>query len=217
MLAAALCFSILMAISDTIDVRVIFTALAVFYSLRIPMLSLAWSTMLLAQLRTMFERTQQYFDLAEAKPLTTMKDEDKIVEFKNASFKWLGATSNCLRSLNLEISKGSSTAIIGSVGCGKSSLISSIFSELELVQDGRGSAAISEGALRSIAYAPQIPVIISGTVIENICMNRPFDKDHFARTIQACSMTRDLELLPHGDQTDIGENGSQLEYDKFHS
>jgi ABC-type multidrug transport system fused ATPase/permease subunit len=214
MLAAALCFGILVTANDDVDVSDVYTALAVFLSLRLPMITLPWSIMLWEQLKTCLSRTQAYLDLPEAKTVPTLPEgHSAFALFKSAGFKWPGASQQCLKGVNLTIDKGTMVAVIGPVGSGKSSFLTAIIGGLEVEFDGGvGRAEIAADAQggHMIGYVPQTPIVISGTVRENIVMNCPFDLAHFNAVIRACSMKRDLDLLPHAADTDIGENGVTL-------
>lgn len=63
----------------------------------------------------------------------------------------------------------------------------------------------------SIAYCPQQPWIQNATVRENITFGMPFDEDRYQKTIKCCSLERDLEILPAGDMTEIG-NASLFDF-----
>ena len=65
----------------------------------------------------------------------------------------------------------------------------------------------------SLAYHAQIPFIMNATVRNNILFGHvddPFDADRYDRAIDACALRHDLELLPYGDVTEIGEKGVTL-------
>lgn len=61
-----------------------------------------------------------------------------------------------------------------------------------------------------IAYVQQNPWIQNKTIRENILFGMPFDEEKYAETISICELTRDLEILPAGDSTEIGEKGINL-------
>lgn len=60
------------------------------------------------------------------------------------------------------------------------------------------------------AYVPQTAWIQSGTIEDNILFGQPMDHERYAETIRACALERDIELMEHGDQTEIGERGINL-------
>lgn len=57
----------------------------------------------------------------------------------------------------------------------------------------------------SIAYVAQQAWIQNATVMNNILFNQAKDEDRYESCIQACALASDLEMLPGGDQTEIGE------------
>ncbi|KAK1281532.1 ABC transporter C family member 10 [Acorus calamus] len=61
-----------------------------------------------------------------------------------------------------------------------------------------------------IAYVSQTAWIQTGTVQENILFGSPMEKERYRETIEKCSLVKDLEMLPFGDQTEIGERGVNL-------
>lgn len=61
-----------------------------------------------------------------------------------------------------------------------------------------------------IAYAPQTAWIRNATVRENILFGQPDDEQKFRDTIRACKLEHDLEMLPNGEHTEIGEKGINL-------
>ncbi|KAL0491865.1 ATP-binding cassette, subfamily C [Acrasis kona] len=71
----------------------------------------------------------------------------------------------------------------------------------------RGSVELSA---RSMCYCPQQPWIQNATIRDNICFGKPFNKSKYLRTIKCCALERDLEILPNGDETEIGEKGTNL-------
>lgn len=62
----------------------------------------------------------------------------------------------------------------------------------------------------SVSYVQQIPWIQNKTIRENIIFGQPYDDKKYQRIIKICELSRDLEILPSGDQTEIGEKGINL-------
>ncbi|KAG0238830.1 hypothetical protein BGX31_003156 [Mortierella sp. GBA43] len=108
-----------------------------------------------------------------------------------------------LSDVNLQVSEGSLTAIVGRIGQGKSSLLSAILGELHKQQ---GSVRI----YGDLAYVPQQAWIINATLRDNIILGRPFVQDKYNRIVFACGLEPDLEMLPASDLTEIGERGINL-------
>ena len=62
----------------------------------------------------------------------------------------------------------------------------------------------------NISYAPQIPWICNATLRQNVLFGQQDDEVRFREVIRACSLEQDLEVLPNGDETEIGEKGINL-------
>uniref|UniRef100_A0A8C9FD37 MRP2 protein n=1 Tax=Pavo cristatus TaxID=9049 RepID=A0A8C9FD37_PAVCR len=106
-------------------------------------------------------------------------------------------------SVTLDIKPGSLVAVVGAVGSGKSSLISAMLGEMENI---KGHINIQG----SLAYVPQQAWIQNATLKDNILFGSELDEARYQKVIKACALLPDLELLPAGDQTEIGEKGINL-------
>jgi ATP-binding cassette, subfamily C (CFTR/MRP), member 1 len=62
----------------------------------------------------------------------------------------------------------------------------------------------------TISYAPQTPWIRNATLRQNVLFGQPDNEDRFREVIRACSLEHDLEVLPNGENTEIGEKGINL-------
>ncbi|GAA6074244.1 ATP-binding cassette sub-family C member 3 isoform X1, partial [Tachysurus ichikawai] len=106
-------------------------------------------------------------------------------------------------SINVLVPQGSLLAVVGNVGCGKTSLVSALLGEMEKLE---GHVSIRG----SVAYVPQQAWIQNATLRDNILFGRPYIEDKYRRVMDACALTPDLDVLPGGDQTEIGEKGINL-------
>jgi ATP-binding cassette subfamily C (CFTR/MRP) protein 1 len=62
----------------------------------------------------------------------------------------------------------------------------------------------------SVAYVPQAPWIMNATLRENVLFGRDDDEDRFRAVVRACQLEHDLDVLPNGEDTEIGERGINL-------
>lgn len=108
-----------------------------------------------------------------------------------------------LANITLQIPEGHLTAVVGRIGQGKSSLLSALMGEMYKKQ---GTVKV----YGDLAYVPQQPWILNATVQENITFGKKFDRDLYERIVFASGLKPDLEMLPAGDQTEIGERGINL-------
>ncbi|XP_071950511.1 ATP-binding cassette sub-family C member 5-like isoform X2 [Antedon mediterranea] len=108
-----------------------------------------------------------------------------------------------LFDINLTIKKGYVLGICGSVGCGKSSLLSAV---LNFPIKQLGKVAVDG----SIAYVSQQPWIINDSLCENILFGKKMSQEKYEQVLFACSLQQDIDMLPNGDKTEIGERGVNL-------
>lgn len=109
----------------------------------------------------------------------------------------------CLSNISFEYERGELVGIIGSVGSGKTSLLSALAGDMR--QTG-GSMQFSADR----AYCPQYAWIQNASVRDNIIFGKPFDQGLYSDVVQACALVPDFQVLPHGDKTEIGERGVTL-------
>ncbi|CAE7233383.1 unnamed protein product, partial [Rhizoctonia solani] len=114
---------------------------------------------------------------------------------KTASFR--------VTSISLNVSRGSVVGIVGPVGSGKSSLLLGLLGEMP-----RTRGSVSFGG--KTAYCSQMAWIQNATLRDNVVFGRPWDEDRYWASIRDASLELDLELLPDGDMTEIGEKGINL-------
>ncbi|RZC93081.1 hypothetical protein C5167_028441 [Papaver somniferum] len=108
-----------------------------------------------------------------------------------------------LSNINLEVKPGEKVAICGEVGTGKSTLLAAILGEVPNV----GGMFQVYG---KIAYVSQSAWIQSESIQDNILFGCTMDNKRYQETLQKCSLLQDLEILPFGDLTEIGERGVNL-------
>ncbi|KAH3916024.1 hypothetical protein HBH56_067840 [Parastagonospora nodorum] len=116
---------------------------------------------------------------------TTAIEEEKPFEIKN---------------IDLSFGRNELVAIIGSVGSGKSSLLAALAGDMR-----KTSGEVVIGASR--AFCPQYAWIQNASVRENIIFGKPFDQAWYDEVVDACALRADVDMLPAGDKTEIGERG----------
>lgn len=188
----------------------VLSALATFRILQDPVYAIPDFVGVLAETKVSVQRIQKFLEEEEidqgavARSATATDEVATAIEIHNACFSWdSGQEIPTLTVQQLQIIKGSKVAVCGQVGSGKSSLISSILGELPKIS---GSVKV----FGSTAYVAQTAWIQTGNVQDNILFGKKMDRKKYDHVLSACSLTKDLELLSHGDQTEIGERGINL-------
>uniref|UniRef100_A0A8C3Y675 ATP binding cassette subfamily C member 8 n=1 Tax=Catharus ustulatus TaxID=91951 RepID=A0A8C3Y675_CATUS len=141
----------------------------------------------------------------------------------NGFFTWTPEGPPALSNIDIRIPQGQLTMIVGQVGCGKSSLLLAILGEMQKISGNISWSSNCIGVLGTpvfvfffprkrgaVAYASQKPWLLNATVEENITFESSFNKQRYKAVIDACSLQPDIDILPHGDQTQIGERGINL-------
>ncbi|KAF9484355.1 ABC transporter [Pholiota conissans] len=126
---------------------------------------------------------------------TGVLTKDKDTPEKEEPFK--------ITNLNMTIARGSLIGIVGPVGSGKTSLLQGLFGEMRKI-----SGNVAFGG--SVAYCAQTAWIQNATIRENICFGRPFEEARYWNAVRDSCLGPDFEMLPHGDMTEVGENGISL-------
>jgi len=118
-----------------------------------------------------------------------------------------------LKDISITIKAGDLVAVVGEVGCGKSSFLSAIFGEMEPLNGAKVYMPREEDDEKDgnfLGFCNQTPWVINETVKGNIVFGREFDCERYSQVVEACALKDDLAMLPAGDLTEIGERGINL-------
>ncbi|XP_069939625.1 multidrug resistance-associated protein 1 isoform X2 [Cherax quadricarinatus] len=193
---------------NILDAKTAFVSLSLFNILRFPISMLPMLISSMVQASVSLKRLNKFLNADELDPNSVSRDssESNPVIIKDGTFAWGHGEEEgkpVLKNINLSVADGSLVAVVGSVGAGKSSLISAILGEMEK-QSGRVNIK------GNIAYVSQQAWIQNSTLESNILFNNQKDDDRYNSCVRACALAADLEMLPAGDQTEIGEKGINL-------
>uniref|UniRef100_A0A4W3I297 Multidrug resistance-associated protein 1 n=1 Tax=Callorhinchus milii TaxID=7868 RepID=A0A4W3I297_CALMI len=170
---------------NVLDAQKAFVSLALFNILRFPLNMLPVVISSLVQASVSLKRLRLFLSHEELDPGNVNRNDLK------------GCT------INLAILEGSLVAVVGHVGCGKSSLISALLGEMEKQE---GYVAVKG----TVAYVSQQAWIQNTTLKDNIIFGQDWHKGWYNRVIRSCALLPDLEMLPAGDESEIGEKGVNL-------
>uniref|UniRef100_A0A8C3UXW1 Canalicular multispecific organic anion transporter 2 n=1 Tax=Catharus ustulatus TaxID=91951 RepID=A0A8C3UXW1_CATUS len=193
---------------NVLDAEKAFVSLSLFNILKFPLNMLPQVISNLAQTSVSLKRIQQFLshdeldpNCVETKVIAPGKDV-VFLNYANAA-DMLFWTACFLHSINMLVPSGSLVAIVGHVGCGKSSLVSALLGEMEKLE---GEVAVKG----SVAYVPQQAWIQNATLKDNILFGQALNEEKYQNALEVCALKTDLEVLPGGDQTEIGEKGINL-------
>ncbi len=159
---------------------------------------------------------QKYGNCFETKP-ENWENLKGDIEFKDVWFKYPDGTEYVLENFNLSVKKGSTVAIVGETGAGKSTLVNLLCRFFEptkgqILIDGKDYKDRSLNWLHSnIGYVLQNPHLFSGTIEENILYgNKTATKQQLETAINLVSANKVIDKAQDGLQTEVGESGGFL-------
>ena len=154
---------------------------------------------------------------ATAKPALEKKDWDGVVRFEDVSFRFPGADSDALEHISFTANPGETTAIIGSTGCGKSSLLNLIprFYDVTggcVTIDGIDVREMPQEQLHSLlGYVPQKGVLFSGTIESNLKFGGAQITDAgMKKAASIAQATEFIDAKPEGYASPIAQGGSNV-------
>ncbi|EOY23417.1 Multidrug resistance-associated protein 14 isoform 2, partial [Theobroma cacao] len=187
----------------------VFTFVATLRLVQDPITSIPDVIGIVIQAKVALKRVVKFFEAPELQSANVrqkrhMENADLAISIKSGWFSWEENSSKpTLRNITLDVTMGEKVAVCGEVGSGKSTLLASILGEVPNVQG-------SIQAFGKIAYVSQTAWIQTGTIQDNILFGSAMDRQRYEETLERCSLVKDLELMPYGDLTEIGERGVNL-------
>ncbi|GFY69160.1 multidrug resistance-associated protein 1 [Trichonephila inaurata madagascariensis] len=190
---------------NVLDANKAFVSLSLFNILKIPTAFLPIIITYTAMFLVSLKRINKYLQGEEIDPDIINHDpsEKDAVVVENATFSWTKEDSPALTNLNFRAPEGKLVAVVGQVGSGKSSLLSALLGDMV---KWCGKVNVKG----SVAYVPQQAWIQNATLRKNVLFTKSLDENKYKTVLDACALAQDLEILPGGDMTEIGEKGINL-------
>jgi ABC-type multidrug transport system fused ATPase/permease subunit len=144
---------------------------------------------------------------------------DRMIVFRDVSFRYAGEQPPILDRFNLTISKGSKVGFVGKTGSGKSTTVDLL---MGLLEPSSGAIEIDGQALdgstrrawqKQIAHVPQSIFLADASIGDNIAFGIDpvtIDHDRVRNAAQQAALTDFIESLPQGYETRVGERGVRL-------
>ncbi len=168
-----------------------------------------------------YERLDKVFalDVEKINTKSNIKTErlEGNIEIKDLSFHYPGVLEKALEDINIQVGKGKSLGIIGTIGSGKTTLMNLItrlysIPNGKIVIDGKDINDIPIEVLRSnICYITQDNFLFSTTLKDNISLFREeYKEDDIKESTKKAIIYEDIEQMTNGLDTVVGERGGDL-------
>ncbi|XP_047482005.1 multidrug resistance-associated protein 1-like [Penaeus chinensis] len=199
---------LLVSPENILDVEKAFVSISLFNIMRIPICKLPIIISDIIQVTVALKRVQKFTSAEELDPTAVCRDhsEANALVIRRGKFTWAGDEDQAtweLKDINLEVGHGKLVAVVGSVGAGKSSLISALLGEMRKLE---GKVVVNG----RVAYVSQQAWLQNATLRDNIIWGQPFDEKRYRQVLTVCALQQDLNMFPGGDMTEIGEKGINL-------
>lgn len=199
------------------------TAFIIYLGILIwPVIAFGWVTNIIQQAEASMKRLNKIFrePYEIEDPIETTFNSNSIegeIEFRNVSFRYNDNLPFILKNINLKIPKGTTLAVVGPTGSGKTTLINLIprlydVTEGEVLIDGYNVKEIPLEILRkNIGVVPQESFLFSDTIANNISYGlREVDMEVVLSVSKISQLDKDIETFPNKYETIIGERGITL-------
>ncbi|GKT67576.1 LOW QUALITY PROTEIN: metal resistance protein [Colletotrichum tofieldiae] len=198
-------FGVVLLMRRPLTNELVFAAIMLFTMLNATLGQLSGLASTVQSVHASSKRIQAYLNLPETKiaatrgltPTSTTRSwsPDMPILSHDLEVGWPGAAMPLIRNGSLAIGPGELTAITGGMGCGKSTLLLSLCRYIDRAR--RHSSHLQ------IAYVGQKPVLVRGSIRDNILFGRPYDAQRYAKSVRACCLDVDFARLRDGDGTAI--------------
>ncbi|KAJ7598811.1 multidrug resistance-associated ABC transporter [Mycena floridula] len=217
-----------------------FTSIIVFAELKFALNALPETFINMLQSFVSMRRIEKYLLGREVAPVAPIRHQSQTIGFQSCTVTWpqdrlqSSNTSSAastprhkfvLTDLSFKFPLGELSLVCGKLGSGKTLLLLALLGEADILAgqvicprsppDALASFATvgadEEWVIPGIcAYVPQAAWLRNASIKDNILFSLPYDADRYQRTLEACALVTDLEILEDGDESEIGERGVNL-------
>ena len=170
----------------------------------------------MVDMENLFALVDEKTDVADAPDAKTLRHEGGVIEFQDVSFSY-EANRTILKNINLAVDAGTTTAIVGPTGSGKSTISRLLLRFYDpqagrILIDGQDLRALTQHSLReAIGVVPQDTVLFNDTIYYNIAYGNPkANEDQVLAAAEAAQLDDFIQRLPERYQTLVGERGLKL-------
>ena len=187
----------------------IFPALTLFNLLTFPLAILPMVITAIVEASVAVGRLTSFFTADELQKDAVLRKDavaigNESIRVRDATFTWnKDEPRRALNHIDYSAKQGELSCIVGRVGAGKSSFLQAILGDLWKIH---GEVVIRG----TTAYVAQQPWVMNASVKDNILFGHRYDANFYDRTVHACALRDDLQTLPDGDETEVGERGISL-------
>ena len=170
----------------------------------------------MVDMENLFALMDEKTDVADAPNAETLRHEGGVIEFQGVNFSY-EIDRTILRDISLVVDAGTTTAIVGYTGSGKSTISRLLLRFYDpqagrILIDGQDLRELTQHSLReAIGVVPQDTVLFNDTIYYNIAYGNPkADEDQVLAAAKAAQLDRFIQRLPERYQTLVGERGLKL-------
>ena len=170
----------------------------------------------MVDMENLFALVDEKTDVADASDAKPLRHEGGVIEFQDVSFSY-EANRTILKNINLAVDAGTTTAIVGPTGSGKSTISRLLLRFYDpqagrILIDGQDLRALTQHSLReAIGVVPQDTVLFNDTIYYNIAYGNPkANEDQVLAAAEAAQLDDFIQRLPERYQTLVGERGLKL-------
>eukprot|EP00397_Hematodinium_sp_SG-2012_P003278 GEMP01003286.1.p1 GENE.GEMP01003286.1~~GEMP01003286.1.p1 ORF type:complete len:1499 (+),score=319.19 GEMP01003286.1:58-4497(+) len=202
---SAACFFVLTVImGEELTAAKVYPAMSLFGILTFPLAALPMMLNFLAQAQVSIKRIQHFLAKNEVNglPPITNDGDPAMLELKFDHLYWPDDSLLLQGPTSITVGRGEFVVVAGATGSGKTGLLNSFTGEM--------ACPLNLKVRGQIRIVTQTAWVRSATVKENIIGDELFSPQEYQQTLECCGLTQDLESLPEGDATIVGNRGVML-------